>query len=184
MRVGKRLSAALCLSLAVAAAVPAVAGAQARSDVWDAVAGSLPATKGGSPADIRPSSYRAFKLDQSGLQAGLKAAPKTGLRSAAPSGSVTLTLPSPSGGFQRFEVYEAPIMEPALAAAHPDIQASAGRGIDDPTATIRADTSDALGFHASVRSDSGAWYVDPYYHLDDSVYVSYFGRDVSPGDEP
>ena len=49
---------------------PAVAGAQARSDVWDAVAGSLPATKGGSPADIRPSSYSAFTLDQSGLAAG------------------------------------------------------------------------------------------------------------------
>ncbi|MDA0162151.1 M12 family metallo-peptidase [Solirubrobacter ginsenosidimutans] len=179
MRVGKRLSAALCLGLAAAAAAPGVAGAQARSDVWDAVSGHLPATKGGSAADIRASSYRAFTLDESGLEAGLRAAPKTGLHSAAPSGSVTLTLPSPSGGFQRFEVYEAPIMEPALAAAHPDIKTYAGRGIDDPTATIRADRSDALGFHASVRSEGGSWYVDPYYHLDDSVYVSYFGRDLS-----
>ena len=39
----KRVAAALCLGLAVAATVPAAAGAQARSDVWDAVAGSLPA---------------------------------------------------------------------------------------------------------------------------------------------
>jgi len=121
---GKRkgLAAALCLGLAVAATAPAAAGAQARSDVWDAVPGSLPASKGGSPADIRPSSFRAFTLDRSGLDAGLKAAPKTGLRSAAPSGSVTLTLPSPRGGFERFEVYEAPIMESGLAAAHPDIK--------------------------------------------------------------
>jgi hypothetical protein len=183
MGMGTRLAAALSLGLAVAATVPAVAGAQARSDVWDAVAGSLPAAKGGSPADIRPSSYRAFRLDQSGLEAGLKAAPKAGPRSAAPSGATTLTLPAPTGGFQRFEVYEAPIMEPKLAALHPDIKTYAGRGIDDPTATIRADTSAALGFHASVRAPDGAWYIDPYYRNDDSVYVSYFGRDLS-ADEP
>jgi hypothetical protein len=184
MAMGKRLAATLSLGLAVAAGVPAVAGAQARSTVWDAVAGSLPATSGGSPADIRPSSYRAFTLDQAGLVAGLKAAPKAGLRSAAPSGSTTLTLPSPKGGFERFEVYEAPIMEAKLAAAHPDIKTYAGRGVDDPTATIRADTSDALGFHASVRSSSGAWYVDPYYRNDDSVYITYFAKDVAPDDTP
>ena len=67
---------------------------------------------------------------------------------------------------------------PKLAARHPDIKTYAGRGIDDPTATVRADT-DALGFHASVRSPDGAWYVDPYYRLDDSVYVSYFARDLA-----
>ena len=33
-----------------------------------------------------------------------------------------------------------------------------------------------------MRSPDGAWYVDPYYHLDDSVYVSYFGRDL--GENP
>ena len=37
-------------------------------------------------------------------------------------GLASLTLPKPTGGFERFEVYEAPIMEPTLAAAHPDIK--------------------------------------------------------------
>ena len=69
-------------------------------------------------------------------------------------------------------------MEPGLAARHPEITTYAGRGIDDPAATIRADQT-PLGFHASVRSPDGAWYVDPYYHLDDSVYITYYGRDVS-----
>ena len=68
-------------------------------------------------------------------------------------------------------------MEPGLAARHPEITTYAGRGIDDPAATIRADQT-PLGFHASVRSPAGAWYVDPYYHLDDSVYITYFGRDL------
>ena len=43
---------------------------------------------------------------------------------------------------------------------------------------IRADNT-PLGFHASVRSPNGAWYVDPYYHHDDSVYISYYGRDLT-----
>jgi hypothetical protein len=68
-------------------------------------------------------------------------------------------------------------MEAGLAARHPEIKTYAGRGVDDPTATIRADNG-PLGFHASVRSPRGAWYIDPYYHLDDSVYVSYYGRDL------
>src|SRR5262249_33828531 len=54
----------------------------------------------------------------------------------------------------------------------------AGQGIDDPTATIHADLS-PLGFHASVRSVNGAWYIDPYYHLSDAVYASYYGRDLT-----
>ena len=36
-----------------------------------------------------------------------------------------------------------------------------------------------LGFHASVRSARGAWYIDPYYNRDQSLYTSYFGRDLS-----
>ena len=33
-----------------------------------------------------------------------------------------------------------------------------------------------------MRSPHGSWYIDPYYHLDDSVYVSYYGRDLT--DDP
>jgi hypothetical protein len=177
MRVGKRLAAALGLGAVLAGGAPAVATARS-GDVWTTVRGKLPATKGGSPADIQPTSFLAFTLDRAELEGDLKAAPKTGLRSAAPSGGVTLTLPTLGGGLERFKVYEAPIMEPELAALHPDIKTYAGRGIDDPTATVRADISDGLGFHASVRSSEGVRYVDPYYRNDDSVYIAYLARDL------
>ncbi|MFD1050666.1 M12 family metallo-peptidase, partial [Kibdelosporangium lantanae] len=46
---------------------------------------------------------------------------------------------------------------------------------------VRADLT-PMGFHASVRSQRGQWYVDPYYHLDQSLYASYYGHDLrSPG---
>src|SRR4051812_24732141 len=183
MGMRKRFTVVLCLGLAAAGAAPALAGAQASSDVWDPISSKLPDSRAGAPADIQPERFSAFKLDQSELEAGLAAAPKAGLNARGATGSVVLTLPAPRGGFQRFEVFQAPIMEPGLAAKHPDIKTYAGRGIDDPAATVRADTT-SLGFHASVRSPDGSWYVDPYYHLDDSVYVSYFGRDLArdPGD--
>ena len=160
----RRLTVGLCLAFAAAPAT-------AQADVWERT--KLPAR-----ADIAPDRYRAFTLDRGALERRLATAPKAGVRSAAPSTSTTLTLPAPDGGVQRFEVYESPVMEAGLAARHPDIKTYAGRGIDDPRATVRADVSDALGFHASVRSPAGAWYIDPSHRLDPSVYVSYYGRDL------
>jgi hypothetical protein len=90
---------------------------------------------------------------------------------------LVLSLPNPLGGFENFAVQESSIMEPGLAAKHPEIKTYKGRGIDDPAATIRFDLT-PLGFHASVRSPQGTWYIDPYYHLDDSLYVTYYGRDL------
>ncbi|MFC5101064.1 M12 family metallo-peptidase [Kibdelosporangium philippinense] len=72
-------------------------------------------------------------------------------------------------------------MEEGLAAAHPEIKTYSGKGIDDPTASVRADLT-PLGFHASVRSENGSWFVDPYYKgdysSDESLYASYYGHDL------
>ena len=127
-------------------------------------------------AEVRPDAYRAFTLDPAGLQADLATA-RAG-RAAQPRGRRAVghrrsRCPRRAAGLQRFAIKESPIMEDGLAAAHPEIKTYAGVGIDDPTATLRADTT-PLGFHASVRSAKGAWYIDPYYHLDTSVYVSYY----------
>ena len=89
-----------------------------------------------------------------------------------------LSVPKPDGGFERFEVYEAPIMEAKLAAKHPDIKTWAGRGVDDRTASMRADIT-RLGFHASVRSSGARTSSTRTTSLDDSVYVSYFTRDLA-----
>src|SRR4051812_9981727 len=167
----RRLTAGLFATAAVAAAP----GAAQAAGVWDPVNGT-PSPAG---AAVKPDRFRAFTLDQSGLRADLAGASRA---KGAAANAAIVSLPAPDGGLQRFSVHETSIMEAGLAARHPEIKTYSGVGLDDPGATVAVDNT-PLGFHASVRSSSGAWYVEPYYHLDDSVYVSYFAKDVSdPGD--
>ena len=162
-------------TLALVGAMMVLLPAVAAADVWEPVSGTPPTSLGGgTTAAIRPDRFRAYTLDDGSLENRLD-------MRARRAATTTLSVPAPDGSLQRFAIEESPIMEPGVAAAHPEITTYSGRGIDDPAATIRADRT-PLGFHASVRSPQGAWYVDPYYHLDDSVYITYYGRDLT--DDP
>ena len=115
----------------------------------------------GRAARVTPRTSRAFEVDLRRLAAVLAAAPsarelRTGAR------PVAFSLPSPDGTTATFRIRETAVMEPALAARHPELRTYAGRGVSQPGATIRLDLT-PMGFHASVRSPSGirSWYVDP-----------------------
>ena len=161
------------------AALPAAvsAGAQgapngAGKDLWQHVPGTpSPARAGAQPA-VKARRSESYTLSRRGMSALLATAPNEHSQ-AARKNPLALSLPNPRGGFETFTIEESPIMEPGLAAKHPEIKTYRGRGIDDPAATIRFDLT-PLGFHASVRSPQGAWYIDPYYQLDDSLYVTYY----------
>lgn len=156
-----------------------IAGAASGSgqNLWQPVADVPPPARAGAQPAVNPVHFQSYTLDRRGMAVLLATAPNE-QSDAAREQPLVLTLPNPCGQFERFAVLESPIMEPGLAAKHPDIRTYRGRGIDDPAATIRFDLT-PLGFHASVRSPYGAWYIDPYYHLDDSLYVTYFGRDLA-----
>ena len=134
------------------------------------------ARKSSQQAPLAATRFRGLTLNRDAIERALSAAPMEFSRDAAET-TFVLALPAPGGGFQRFIVVESPVMEAGLAEKHPDIKTYSGRGIDDKTATMRFDLT-PLGFHASIRGQSGAWYIDPYYHLDQSLYISYFGRDL------
>ncbi len=139
---------------------------------------SAQAAASGQQLALQARKFRSLTLNRAAMEQALSAAPlefrATSQNATAP---IVLALPAPDGGFQRFTVSESPVMEAGLAERHPDIKTYSGRGIDDPSATIRIDLT-PLGFHASVRGQSAHWYIDPYYHLDQSVYISYFRRDL------
>ncbi len=159
------------------AAQPSAAMAHPSRALWLDMKGTPPATSArGTPSAVQARTLRALSLDRSSIAAMVATAPME-RTDAARSNPVVLSLPDPDGGFQRFAVVESPVMEPGLAAKHPQIKTYAGRGIDDPTASLRMDISQ-LGFHASVRSQKGSWYIDPYYQKDDSLYASFYRRHV------
>jgi len=185
---GLVLLAAVVFPLSSAGVVSQSAGSRAfptadkhgSKDFWNDLA--TPKAGNGRKADVKAERLRALSLDRAALETALGQAPQEDT-AAARGAPLVVSLPAPNGGFQRFALERSAVMAPELAAKHPEIATYAGHGIDDPAATIHADLS-PLGFHASVRSPQGAWYIDPYYHLDQSVYASYFGRDVGKDDLP
>ncbi|HEY53942.1 MAG TPA: hypothetical protein G4N94_10840 [Caldilineae bacterium] len=147
-------------------------GRQSFDGVWEWIPESgIPA---GGEREIVPDRYLTVSLDMARLQARLAVAPR--VRTGADG--IILTLPMPDGSFARFEVWDAPIMAPELAAKFPRIQTYAGQGIDDPTATVRFDTT-PHGFHAMIISVQGTTYIDPYSRGDVTHYVVYDKRDYS-----
>jgi hypothetical protein len=146
----------------------------ASNNPWTKASGNSIAARSARQAEIRTDRYAGFTLDRSAMQSELGKAPKT---AAARTQGLEMMLPAPDGTFQRFAMVDAPVMEEGLAAAHPEIKTYSGKGIDDPTASVRADMT-PMGFHASVRSERGQWFVDPYFQRDQSLYASYYGHDV------
>lgn len=165
------------LTAAPAGAAPAPAAPAPGTDLWSPVSARLP-DAGDLRPRVQPSDYRAYSLDQAGLDALLATAPDEDARGAA-TGAASILVPAPNGELVEFAVVESPIMEDGLAAANPDITTYAGRGVEDPTASIRLDVT-PMGFHASVLGpgDTAAWYVDPAFNGDDRLYLSYLGADL------
>ena len=120
---------------------------------------------------------RSLALNRAGLARALVA----GAARADGGGAQRAARADPSGSWRRVPA----LLGRELAgdgaraggARTPRSRPTPGTGIDDPTATIRADQS-PLGFHASIRGSHGTWYVEPASHADQTTYVSYFGRNL------
>lgn len=130
----------------------------------------------GKQSYIHPVAYTAIALDEAKLAEDLAVAPLE-FTELARTSAVEINLPTPDGNYAKFKVVSSPIMAPELAAQFPEIQTYSGQGIDDPAATLRFDVTPA-GFHAQVLSPSGAYYIDPFWHLDKTAYISYFKHDL------
>lgn len=162
------------------AVAPAISAAPHPSTAfWQDVRGQIaPLSAQGRAPAINPQRFRGLALNRAALEGALASAPRE-FSEAARQSPLVIALPDPAGGFQRFRVVDAPVMEAGLAARHPHLRSYAGRGIDDPSASLRLSMT-PLGLQAAVRSQAGAWYIDTRYHLDESLYQSYWRRDMPP----
>ena len=126
---------------------------------------------------IFPAAYRTFRLNRSALTSVLDNAPAEFSESSRFMQTV-LTLPMPDGKFERFRIEHSLIVEPGLLEKYPELgRTYNGRGIDDPTATVRLDYLPS-GFHAMVLSPRGTVMIDPYANGDTDNYITYLKRDA------
>lgn len=160
-----RTVAAAVIAVTALAGLPVVSTA-APDNPWTPSPAAT-ALSAGQP-EIQAGRFAGYTLDRAAMSSTLD----------VQTGSREVVLPTPEGSFQRFRLEDSPVMEAGLAAAHPEIRTYSGRAVDDPAATVRADLT-PLGFHASVRSPRGQWYVDPYHRADQRLYASYYGRDLA-----
>jgi hypothetical protein len=171
-RTPRILAACAVVTLAVAALPLAFSSAGATDDdpLYRAVSDFRVS---GAKVRVDPDSYTAVRVDVPELRAELADSP------------TVLEVPTPDGGTERFSVQQTQVMQPGLAAAHPEIRTWSGRSLDHPGATIALDLT-PMGFHASVRNanDGGAWYVDPAFDVrGTSVHLSYTGDSLPRPEE-
>ena len=163
------------LSLTILACFSFVGKMSATSNPWTEVR-EKDFAKSDMQRQIVPNEYLTYALDFNQLQELLSTTP---MRFTTAQSEVVLNLPMPNGTMERFQIYDAPIMESELAAKYPMLHAYAGVGVDDPTATLRLDVTQH-GFHAMVISArNGSAYIDPYAVGDTEHYISYYKENLN-----
>ena len=166
----------LIFTLAIVLLVPVVSSAADAGPFLDVPGSAFPTRDAAWEAPL-PRHFRVLEVNVNALESLLARAPVERSEEAAKAPAV-LALPYPDGTDKLFRIEESPILEPALAAAFPEIRTFVGQGIDDPTATARLSLT-SLGFHAQVLSTSGTVLIDPYRRWDDQYVLSYFKTDGS-----
>jgi len=157
------LAALTPLTVLLATPVPATAGSASAPTRASSTASTWAATTARPdprrPRTVAPDAYAGFTLDRSRLLGELS--------------SGTVEVPDPDGQLVAFRVAPTRVLEPGLAAAHPELQTWAGSAVGGP-GSIRLEVTPG-GVHASVRGAGPSWYVDPAYRTSDGLYLSYAG---------
>ncbi|MEM7372632.1 MAG: reprolysin-like metallopeptidase [Bacteroidota bacterium] len=124
---------------------------------------------------IQPAKESLYFLDLDQIRQTLSLAPLE-FTPQAQQTPLSLAIPMPDGRLQQFHIIRSPIAAPALLAKYSGIQTYAGKGVDDPTATIRLDVT-PTGFHGMILSAQGDVFIDPYAKGTPNHYSSYYKQD-------
>lgn len=142
------------------------------ADLWEALE-TIPASPSGAEGKELASSFEGLALDVDAMRDLLS----TAADEFSGQNGIVVELPRPDGTFERFEVFSTYVMHPDLAARYTEIMTFTGQSLDNDFGSLRMDIT-PIGFHAQVLSPEGTYLIDPYYHLEDDFYSSYFRSDM------
>ncbi len=128
-------------------------------------------------SDDLPENSRFVQIDRIALASALSRVPSEFEKEKAES--VILPLPLPDGTFENFRIEESSVLEPDLAALHPQIKSYRGQGVARPAWTTRFDFT-PQGFHAIILAGDKTAIIQPT--ANSTVYASYFDQDLKGGE--
>lgn len=100
-----------------------------------------------------------FELNLEVLNRTLKDAPMRGEFSG--SSNLVIQFPNSDGELEKYEIMEAPVMHPDLAAKYPNIKSYVGQGVNDQSAIIRFSVSPEGLQSMSLSAVKGATFIMP-----------------------
>ena len=137
------------------------------SNFWTKTSSSEPSGK------ISPDA-QYYNLDLQGLKKAVMPAGKA-LKATDQTSDLIITFPTSDGQIRRFSVSEASVLPPELSEKYPGIYSFAGRGIDDPTMTIRFSLSDYNGIRGVILASEKTTFIEPFNKSDLKNYKVYSG---------
>jgi hypothetical protein len=127
----------------------------------------------GLPQQIAATKASYLRLNAQELDAYLRQAPLFNFNHNEAS-NVVVELPLPGGGFESFKIFNAPIMDDALATQYPDINTY--MAISSDGASYGRIDYTYKGFHAMIFTLEGTFFIDPYTDMSSEFYISYFRK--------
>ena len=127
-----------------------------------------------SPQYIKARKYKKLSINEEYLQKALEGVQHR--NDPSKGKDVVISLLNPDGRVTRFSVMQNTTMHPVLCEKFPSIRTYDLKGIDDINQIGKMDIT-PLGFHAMVMSDKSTFFIDPIYHGETEVYMSYYRSD-------
>ena len=127
-----------------------------------------------------PNKFETYQLNINQLKSRLNNAPKR--KGNLEKSNTVISFPNEKGKLEKYQIFEASILDENLQKQYPNIRSYVGKGIDNPGSLIRFSVTQ-LGLHAMVlRNDEGSVYIDPFTENNDS-YIVYSSKNL-PSIEP
>ncbi|SNR54196.1 reprolysin-like metallopeptidase [Lutibacter flavus] len=128
-----------------------------------------------------PKEFKVFDLNIAKLKKSLNNIPKR--KSNLKKSNVILQFPNGEGELEKYEIFEASILEESLQKKYPNIRSYVGNGIENSTSSIRFSITD-LGLNAMVFQNSKETAFIETYTKNKESYLVYKKSDLPAETEP